>query len=390
LWYRDIAPLLQTMISSAKYPSDVLEAHMRFFKATVCTSFGPHPDVTAKKPFKSYMNDDHTPIELSWSWKKTLATSGEKVLPKVRYSVEPIGEHAGSKKDVWNQEAPERFLRGLKSSGEVDVDFKLYDYFREAVLNFKASTTVDQSVTEASSQFLAIELAATGKMRTKAYFMPPGKGEAQFHTIVRAVEKYPETGSLLLKALDLVKSAGPSQPGETAPMLAVDCIDPQEARIKIYIRKNATSVSSVIATLETSGSKLGETQRSLLRDIWRSVLSLDHTSISADTDELPLNTHNTAGMIYHFDLRLNSSAPKVKVYIPVKHYGKNDLEVARGLSGWLERNGMGLREGNYLDAVERMCVHRRLEAGRGFQTYVSVAFEGEDVGVTVYLQPEVY
>lgn len=69
------------------------------------------------------MTDDFSPIEYSWSW-DTLKAS-----PRVRFSVEAIGEDAGTVFDPFNQKMTDELIHQVGST-VTKVDWHLFNYFR--------------------------------------------------------------------------------------------------------------------------------------------------------------------------------------------------------------------------------------------------------------------
>ncbi|KAF8581238.1 hypothetical protein K439DRAFT_246414 [Ramaria rubella] len=76
-----------TRLLSGEYTPDERSNHVEFFSQWIIPLLGPKPQVINRRItpiFKSYMCDDHTPIELSLSWKT------ESSKPTLRYSIEPF------------------------------------------------------------------------------------------------------------------------------------------------------------------------------------------------------------------------------------------------------------------------------------------------------------
>lgn len=82
------------------------------------------------------------------------------------------------------------------------------------------------------------------------------------------------------------------------------------------------------------------------------MLSLDpEFSIS---EPLHAMNHRTSGVLYYFEFLPQQLLPQPKVYIPVEHYGKNDLEIAKGLSAWLIQHNNALYGGSYVKALKEI------------------------------------
>ncbi len=69
-----------------------------------------------------------------------------------------------------------------------------------------------------------------------------------------------------------------------------------------------------------------------LKRLWGAVL--ERNGFPEDAP-LPETDHRTAGILYNVEFRLGSAVPKVKIYIPVRHYAKSDEKVMHGLDEYL-------------------------------------------------------
>ena len=172
---------------------------------------------------------------------------------------------------------------------------------------------------------------------------------------------------------------------------AIDCVTPIESRFKFYVRSSRTSFESVCFNLTLgrddnpfwTASHLEQ-----LKELWHLVLGLD-TGFSVE-DDLPINEHQTAGVLYNFDVKAGTNVVDTKVYIPVKHYGKNDFEIAKGLILFLKKQGNQKFVDGFLQMLQTVCGHRSLASGRGLQTYVSCGVKKGGLAMTSYLGPEIY
>ncbi|KAK0615168.1 aromatic prenyltransferase [Bombardia bombarda] len=114
------------------------------------------------------------------------------------------------------------------------------------------------------------------------------------------------------------------------------------ARFKIYYRSRQTSFDSVVANLALGGlSKLPPSALADLKHLWHLILdTLDVEYDSNTCTPLPAIDHETAGMLYDAAIRLGDPVPVTKVYIPVRHYGRqSDGAVMDGLVEWLRESG---------------------------------------------------
>lgn len=77
------------MLGMADYTTESQYRNLLFYLYYVVPELGVRPgDYKQPSQWKSFMTDDHTPVELSWSW-----SCGDKP-SVVRFSIEPIGRYA--------------------------------------------------------------------------------------------------------------------------------------------------------------------------------------------------------------------------------------------------------------------------------------------------------
>lgn len=370
LWCRDVGSMLKYMLAMAGYTEESQEFHSQFFAHFIADSLGQHPTTTARpleEINKSFMTDDHTPIELSWKW------SPSHKLPTVRYSIDPIP----GKLDNFNTLATNGLLEKiLPSAGFVDLRWydKLVDMLTTTTAEAKEEKCLHSDMALAklppSQQFLAFDLEKNIKhgsrdIMLKAYFLPQCKALMNAQSTFSLVQSSIKTlaashpDSLLYESwslvADYIQSFNSDHGRPQVELEALDCIDPSQSRIKIYLRSSRTRFSDVFDMMTLGGQISTHIQGELLsslKSIWCSVLSLEEKDLNAD---LPMNNHRTAGILYLAELRPGCPVPKIKVYIPAKHYGKNDLSVAQGISRYLSSRGNSFADGSdYLTGAKQL------------------------------------
>ena len=338
------------------------------------------------------MTDDFSPIEYSWSWDTRTGP------PKIRFSIEAISPEAGTEADAFNQKMSMELVHQVNSIVP-NIDWTLFDHFRE---NFCSQNTkgrlgcriqdVEQS--SASSIFLAFEMDKVD-VAVKAYFIP-----------VKAEQVGMSRRSVLTQSIRSLEGPGYSMPSYDRMLafmtdhaagsrvdivgIAVDCVIPSKSRIKLYVRSPQTSFDSVCSMM-SMGGKLNTFSKAALTDLrtlWQLTLCLDE-NFPTDSDLCSRN-HQTAGVLYNFDIRAGNDWPQPKVYIPVRHYAPNDLAAAKGLASYLASKGLDRFVDGYMRTLEGVCSHRPLESQCGLQTYISCAVQKEQLVLTSYLSPEVY
>ncbi|KAF2869631.1 aromatic prenyltransferase [Massariosphaeria phaeospora] len=382
--------MLHDMLQMAGYSREASKAHNQFFSTHVAGRMGRYPRSTSNsKTWKSFMTDDHTPIELSWNWRPHSRK------PTVRYSIEPIGREAGSELDPLNLITTYKLLAELGTlHSNVDLTW-ISSLVKPLIIDELSPELHGTQWIQMSQIFLALDLVAD-QIMLKIYILPTSRaaleGRSPLAISKDSIQSLQDGEGNAIFDLSLVWSYLDSFPTSEAPqleILAVDAETVHKARLKVYVRTRQTSFASVVQIFEMGGRlpRLSERAISSLKDLWNELFGLD-ASI-AETQPLPVNPHRTAGILHYFSVRSGSKLPKIKVYLPVRHYSKNDDQVARGLSKFLDKQNKQLTDGPYLQGLQRLCKHRTLEDGLGLHTYISCAFEGDDLEITAYLNPEV-
>jgi hypothetical protein len=91
-----------------------------------------------------------------------------------------------------------------------------------------------------------------------------------------------------------------------------------------------------------------------LRLLWNRLF--DQQGIS-DSVSFPNIKHRTAGILFNAEFRLGSEAPRVKIYIPVRHYAQNDWQIVKAVSDYMD------------SAVKRSNNATQLSEGRTTSAY---------------------
>lgn len=377
-------------MDEAGYDLQSQYANLIFHLYNVVPRLGPANHATSTPNWRSFMTDDFSPLEYSWNWDKPGSH------PKIRYSVELIGRNAGSFLDPFNQESTVELCYQLRDSLP-NMNLDLFEVMREAFCQEGAPPIPEQPnrdhQSSPTSLFLAFELG--GSVATKAYFVPVKAeqyGISRVEILGEAVQAlrargYPCIGyERLLNFMNLRQASNLQIIG-----VAIDCISITGSRFKVYLRSPETSFKSVcdMMTLGGSLSVLNATSRAELKHLWQLTLSLPSDFL--DSDELVPKSHETAGVLYNFDISLEGYSLQPKLYIPVKHYATSDAAAAQGLGTYLHDRNRYTYFPNYLNALERTCAHRSLEEGNGYQTYIGVGIcKDNSLSLCSYINGEVY
>ncbi|KAF7507822.1 hypothetical protein GJ744_010123 [Endocarpon pusillum] len=353
-WWRTSGYAFAVLLSHAGYSSRAQYQSLEFFALVVVPRLGAaQKPPLQEKSWKSFMTDDGNPIELSWDWH-----TGTKP-PTIRFSIEPVGLHAGTPIDPGNRYAASEFRQALLQS-RVGANFEWYDHFNE---QFDCHGAVHTSAQEghSSQSFFAFDLADSG-ISSKAYLFPGfqarTKGQTSITVISQAIATAPYCTPDKLKALSMFQEfvTDFSRPMPEVDMLAIDLVDPMASRLKIYFRIRETSFSSVQHTM-TLGNRIRtpELVQGLRNLKWLWAAVLERNGFPEDAP-LPKIDHRTAGILYNVEFHLGSAVPKVKIYIPVRHYASSDKKIMHGLGKYLYHNNTQSRRyiPDYVHALDSL------------------------------------
>ncbi|KAI1825302.1 aromatic prenyltransferase [Xylaria intraflava] len=293
------------------------------------------------------MTDDGCPIELSWDW----GTSDRE--PTIRYSVEPIGPHAGTSLDPNNSLAGSVLQNDLNRALP-QMKLEWFYYFRD----FFDDRGGDQSAKDTSghktSIFYAFDLADR-EITAKVYFFPKyramSRHQSNLEVLIQGINNAPGSTPEKLQALTMFSdfSNDPFSKDIEYEMLAIDLIDVSESRFKIYFRCRETSFDSVVNVMTLGGrikhSKMAEGLENL-RQLWGGLFG-DSLSSSEPLREV---NHRTAGILYNVEFRLGDHFPVAKIYLPVRHYSRSDGAVMQALDDYFQAH----QRGSYMGAYTRV------------------------------------
>ncbi len=301
------------------------------------------------------MTDDYNPIEFSWDWH-----TGHKA-PQIRFSIEPVGLQAGSAQDPSNKLLAAEFTAIIVK----DLPTTNTQWFNHFESYFGYGMQQIQPSGHQSSVFWAFDLDEE-HIIGKAYFFPEYRASATnkttIHVISDAIQTAPASRSEALSALHMFQEFAQEHFKVTSThleidMLAIDLIEPLQSRFKIYFRIRETSFHSVRNAM-TLGGRITNSDMEIglsnLRLLWNRLF--DQQGIS-DSVSLPNIKHRTAGILFNAEFRLGSKAPRVKIYIPVRHYAQNDWQIVKAVSDYMD------------SAVRRSNNATQLSEGRTTSTY---------------------
>jgi DMATS type aromatic prenyltransferase len=353
--------------------------------------------------WKCQMQLDGTPFEYSWKWNTQTSE------PDVRYTLEPIGQYAGTELDPLNQLANREVLHNL-AGALPGVDLTWFNHFLSTLFdhdNAKYAKDAAAGAALSTSMLLTVELL---RKRTllKSYFYPRKLGQVglmpveQWEAAIRQLDPDNAARAALHEFLANNPEGKLLNPFD----LSVDNVDPAKSRLKWYFNSPHTSFASVREIMTLGGRVTTPHQAkqfTALFDLNKALAGLPSDfpensevpasplidpSVQDNFDELPMLLN---GNVYFFDIAPGKTLPEMKLYLPVRNYGRDDESVGRSLTGWMEAHGRGQYCERYMKMLESLANYRNLSDAAGVQTFVSVQFKNNgELDLTTYLAPEAF
>lgn len=385
-WWLTLGGPLALLLEEADYDVHTQYNSLLFVYFNVIGFLGPRPtEYGSPRSWKSFMTDDFTPIEYSWSWETPNSS------PKIRFCIEAIGPAAGTEKDPFNQDMT---IEMIRSMGLVtDVDWTLFYHFRNSLCGQGMQGSGNQS-SYPYSTFMGFEFSKS-QIDLKAYFFPvkaEQMGRSWLSVLSETIWGLERLGLKVTSFDHLLDFMINHTKGAHLKIIGVgiDCVIPRNSRLKLYVRSVETSFNSVQTVMSLGGKLQTFSEETLqdLRNLWQSTLDLDEHFASSSS--LPPSTHQTAGILYYFDVKAGAPLPEPKLYIPAKHYAPNDETALTGLTSYLSMKSQDTFAERYRRALQGIGCYRDLKSAKGMQTYISCAVQKERLHVTSYISPEIY
>ncbi|KAF8503083.1 tryptophan dimethylallyltransferase-domain-containing protein [Gautieria morchelliformis] len=385
-WSQKLHDHFYKMLIAGDYTPTQRQLYADWF--SIWTTFlGPRPMIVDGRDtpvVKSFMCDDHGPIELGMVWKHPHKK------PLVKFSIEPIPPTSTTGTDVAEVIAyglniidslHRLSLSRMGHKYPVIMDSGLFIHILEgfgfAKLDgqWKASTSI-------TNIFLACDLSPDC-IETKAY--------AVFRSSLNLTEKLTllsgaMSGSGREKPWSTVINYLQSKPldwqarfSPDPTLVAVDCKDCDDARIKVYFRYQFTDIECLVDQL------------SLGRAIPLSavyVTSLRQLLLQLAGDDLSAIQASSRGILLYYDLRAHAPFPKVKIYLPVRLLAANDLHATKVFSAHLETHATFLQQDSQvLEDIQNIWDDRDLSRFLGSFTYLCLTSDGH---ASLYQDPCIF
>ncbi|KAK0701276.1 aromatic prenyltransferase, partial [Lasiosphaeris hirsuta] len=398
-WWRATAASLASLLATCQYSAADQSTYLSWYRHFIVPALGPRPVAGVKPKFQPCPTFDGSACELSVNWRER--GSGR----TVRFTIEATGHEAGTQRDPFNQQETLRLLRGM-ASGMPDTDMNLgrFEHLVRCFFlsNEAAAALLPQlaSDTPLSQAWVAFDLVE-GKVLAKVYFMPILKcistGISTNQLVYDAVRTCNDRYGGYDAAISVFDSysrsfAVPSTRGDPPriEMLAIDCIDSPESRIKMYLRTSVTSLARAKDAYTLGGRLSGdEVEHGLqaLAELWPILFRLTVDDDIENAQVLPAGSY--CG--FAVEMKPGRPEPEMKMHVPVRKIRGTDAQLCSSLSTWFRRRGHREFAASYRSSLEEAFPSHDLDSTSGTHTFVSFAYTRKTgVYMTMYYSTKIY
>ncbi|KAK6851154.1 aromatic prenyltransferase [Apiospora arundinis] len=388
-WWNKTGHVFARLLHRAGYTPAEQYRELVFYALFVAPELGLAPDEHGNvRGWRSPGTPDSTPIDFSWEW-------GLGDHATVRYSFEPIGAHAGTPLDPLNRSATNQWIAKLREQNMVPgLDLEWYNHFTSQILpheDMERTKTADVFVEETTPKagtVVALDLEKSGPVM-KMYIYPGLKAEelgiTNLQLVQQSIRRLPQYASLRVEPLLEYLDEGTAKYGFETGILGIDCLKPQDARIKIYVRAPHTTIDFMMDALTLGGRlEMKESEESLadLRDFWNAFLA-DAPAV------LPGDAPGRASPGFYYTIGCDKDISP-KVYISPGYFCKSDADVLDRLRKFFSTRRSDAMMDNYEKAMRDIFDAQTLASRCGSQYYVGCALHKNKLRVVTYLSPQTF
>ncbi|PGH21454.1 hypothetical protein AJ80_03245 [Polytolypa hystricis UAMH7299] len=394
-WWSQTASYLGQFLRLANYDLHQQDKLLYFYHQYILPSLGPKPCSGIERPWMATMTLANIPFELSLNFQENDFI--------VRFSVEPNSALSGGPEDPLNQ-LPPRELASTLAQALPNVDMRLFEHFKsEFDLPCDASAELRANLPDGGHWkpqcFVAFDLPKSGVVNCKGYVYPWLKvghtGSSPSAVSWDAIRKLHSDTYSIAPAVETLQTFLDSFQAETRPrveVVGVDCVEPSQSRIKVYIRSKSTSFRTV-RDMYTVGGRLADTTTTTglehLVNMWWTLFEL--TGAHPADEELSMLHDGLGGSLFSYELQAGRPLSEPKVYIPVWNYVQDDMKIAERLSRFFLDQGWTRFASEYTSNLESLCPCPGLSESVGRHSYVSFAYTKKTgLYVTAYYNPASY
>lgn len=339
-WWQRTAPMLATLLRSAgSYTQEQQLDHLRAYRDAVVPTYGPPTPAAKVRPL---LTMDGSPFEPSWNFQNDVTL--------VRYSFEPLIPNADPQNPFLGDCLPTllplfRYVAPGADTRWLEQVWQQWFLSDKAEVD-KAKSQLPPHKTRVPQIFLAFDMKGAQRLM-KVYLFP----------VLKHLATGISTDQLAWDAILNLKPGGERFKGpvdklsrflssykEPLPveMIAIDCIDPARARIKVYARTKTNSKATIRDCCTLGGTQTDDmTMHGVehVTDIWHLIMD-EPTGLAEDQCKPPRypNDHHL-GICFVFEMRLDQDRIEVKCHLPWAQTNSKDLRTIANFTDSLERLG---------------------------------------------------
>ena len=337
-WWNSTAPMFAAMMEGNNYDVHAQYQFLCIHREFVIPALGPYPTKGNPMHWKSTLTRFGLPFELSLNFTKSL----------VRFAFEPLGPLTGTDQDPLNVKAIgpvlQQFAKVLPN-----LDLEWFNHFVKhlVVTNEDIKVLRDNDIpipVFKTQNKLAVDLGPNGDVLLKTYIYPRIKAMAanrpKEQLMFDAIRKA-DPGGRLAEPLSVLEEFMGSRSTLIAHFLSCDLVKPSESRIKLYCFELQLDFETISAIWTLDGRRTDpETLAGLewLKDLWELLpIAKGRASLPDCFYELGDSPEEHLPFIINFALYPNKPLPEPQIYFSA--FGKNDKQIADGLSTFFDRVG---------------------------------------------------
>ncbi|KAI1337512.1 aromatic prenyltransferase [Xylariaceae sp. FL0016] len=220
-----------------------------------------------------------------------------------------------------------------------------------------------------------------GKITLKAYVPVVCKafatGKSFSDVIINALRKTEHLGVDLQPSLDFVAEYMATTNDDRKLMLVgVDCVEPQDARVKMYCHVSNNSWN-VVKDIMTLGGRLTDetsiTRVDMLKTIWPLLLDEPDMPIEDESwsKEQKIKRTGFSGLQFTIELTPGEAIPDLKVYVPLFQYARSHAQSEKNIEAILKKlNHSWGTSGKYAETMRTVFGEEKKYG----QTYASFSY----------------
>ncbi|KAJ7148007.1 aromatic prenyltransferase [Mycena filopes] len=361
----------------AKYPQDAIDAYTSLLLEQILPLLDPGK-VAGAATYPSWMTDDHTPVEFS-------LILGRPTKASVRFAFEPSAlPQAGENSIVALRHTLERLAAAFPMEPKFDLEW--FDICAEQLLLPGAEQRPGDKAHPVSETFIGFDCGHySGTM--KVYFMPRIRSLVSKESTEDMMKQLSDRLGLEKPWSNISQFLAQFLPADRPriDIVAIDCVPGAKNRLKIYFRTHLLSCSHMEHFL-TLGGALPDVSTGLntARLLWNAM-----TGGAEAVDDITASqaSYFPSSLIY-YELRRGDDFPSSKVYLPVRRYLLNDMEISQGVERLASQLSEPYTPADYPNFIQNIFPHRALSSRTGIHTYICCTVKPGGGDVSVYYSPE--